>query len=109
MAHVQPLTDATFDAEVMESPMPVLVDFSATWCGPCKRLAPVVEEIGKEFAGKVKVMSVDIDDGAETASRFAVTAVPTLVVFKGGKEVARLQGVVPKGRIADALTRLLTP
>jgi thioredoxin 1 len=109
MSDVPTVTDATFDAEVLQSPLPVLVDFFATWCGPCKRLAPTVAEIAREHAGKVKVVSIDIDGNPDSAVRFGVTAVPTLVFFKGGKEAGRLLGAVSKEKITDPLSRLLTP
>lgn len=99
MSHVPAVNDATFEAEVLKSPIPVLVDFYAEWCGPCKRLAPTVEEVAREQAGKVKVVKVDIDGSQESASKYGVMAVPTLVLFKNGAEAGRLMGLAPKPKI----------
>lgn len=99
--------DANFEAEVIGSETPVLVDFTATWCGPCKRLAPVVEALAEEYAGKVKIGKFDIDASPETPARFKVMAVPTLVFFKNGKEVDLLQGLAGKEAIKSKLDALL--
>jgi len=99
VSHVPAVNDATFEAEVLKSPIPVLVDFYAEWCGPCKRLAPTVEEVAREQAGKVKVVKVDIDGSQESASKYGVMAVPTLVLFKNGAEAGRLMGLAPKPKI----------
>jgi thioredoxin 1 len=93
------ITDSNFESEVMRSEQPVLLDFSATWCGPCKALAPIVEDVAREFDGKLKVGKIDIDDSPNTASRFGIRGVPTVIVFKGGREVARQVGLVPKPRL----------
>src|SRR5438445_9855773 len=90
------LTDGNFDKEVLESQVPVLVDFTATWCGPCKMLSPIVEKIADETMGKVKVGKLDIDDSPGVAAKFGILGVPTVVVFKGGKESARHVGVTNK-------------
>jgi thioredoxin 1 len=103
MSDVPAVTDATFEAEVLKSATPVLVDFYATWCGPCKRLAPIVEEVAREQAGKVKVVKVDTDGSPEVAGRLGIMAVPTLVLFKGGAEAGRLMGLVPKPKILGLL------
>jgi thioredoxin 1 len=81
------LTDDNFEAEVLKAGVPVLVDFTATWCGPCKALAPVVEKVADEFAGKFKVGKLDIDDAPEVAKKYRVLSVPTIMVFKGGAKV----------------------
>lgn len=107
MSNVPELTDADFDAEVMSSNIPVLVDFSATWCGPCKILAPVVDEIAGDFEGRLKVVKVDIDGAQETASRFGIMSVPTLMVFKGGQEIGRTVGAQPKAAIVKQLESVL--
>jgi len=79
------LNQSNFESEVLRSDLPVLVDFSATWCGPCKMLSPVIEELARTYAGKVKVFKVDVDEAPELANQYRISAVPTLIVFKGGK------------------------
>ena len=93
------VTDETFDAEVLRAEKPVLVDFTAVWCGPCKALAPIVADVAREFDGRLKVTKLDIDHSPATASRFGIRGVPTIVLFKGGKEIARQVGLVPKPRL----------
>lgn len=99
------LTDATFDAEVMKSDKPVVVDFGAAWCGPCKRLAPIVEELAKEYDGKVKIAKFDIDSSPQTPAKFRVMSVPTVLFFKGGKQVDVVNGLTSK----DALKKKIDP
>src|SRR5262245_17688760 len=99
--HVSKVTDQNFDTEVLNSDKPVLIDFTATWCGPCKALAPIVDDVAKEFTGKLKVAKLDIDDSPGVASRFGIRGVPTVIVFKGGKEVARQVGLVNKARLVS--------
>jgi thioredoxin 1 len=96
---VTTVTDASFEAEVMRSEKPVLLDFTATWCGPCKALAPIVADVAREYEGRLKVAKLDIDDSPNTATRFGIRGVPTVIVFKGGREVARQVGLVPKPRL----------
>ncbi len=98
-AGVSNVTDQNFDSEVTQSDKPVLLDFTATWCGPCKALAPIVEDVAKEFDGQLKVGKLDIDASPGVASRFGIRGVPTVIVFKGGKEVARQVGLVPKPKL----------
>ena len=107
MSDLLKFTDQNFKAEVLDAPVPVLVDFSAVWCGPCKSLAPIVEEIAREYAGRVKVGKLDIDEDRETPTRFDVMAVPTLIFFKGGKELAKITGLRPKAAIKEQLDTLL--
>jgi thioredoxin 1 len=97
------VSDSSFDAEVLKSSVPVLVDFWATWCGPCKMIAPVVEEIAKEYDGKVKVVKVDVDSNPETSMKFSIRSIPTLMIFKGGKVVEQLIGAMPKKNLMDKL------
>ncbi|MHC4391705.1 MAG: thioredoxin [Planctomycetota bacterium] len=101
------LTDQTFKAEVVDSDMPVMVDFSATWCGPCKRLAPLVEELAGEYEGKVKIFKLDIDAARQTAMNFNVMSVPTLLFFKGGEKVGELVGAHPKNRLKSMIDATL--
>ena len=103
MSDVPAVTDATFEAEVLKSATPVLVDFYATWCGPCKRLGPIVEEVAREQAGKVKVVKMDTDANQEVAGRLGIMALPTLVFFKGGAEVKRVMGLVAKPKILELM------
>src|SRR5688572_24858983 len=101
------VTDATFAAEVEQSPVPVLVDLWAPWCGPCRFIAPVIDELASEMAGKVRFAKLNIDENQATAARFNVASIPTLLVFKDGREVDRLVGVQPKAQIAQRLGRLI--
>lgn len=97
-------SDATFDTEVLKSQVPVLVDFWATWCGPCKAIAPIVEEIATELAGKLKVVKVDVDGNPETSMKFGIRSIPTLMLFKNGKVVEQIIGGVPKKHLLDKIT-----
>ncbi len=106
MAEIQ-LTDETFDKDVVQSAEPVLVDFWAPWCGPCRMLAPVIEELAKEYTGKVKVAKINTDDHPNAASRFKISAIPTLLFFKGGKVVEQLVGVHSKAEIKKTLDSLV--
>ena len=90
------LTDANFEQEVMKSPLPVLVDFWAPWCGPCKMIGPVIEELAKEYAGKVKICKFNTDEGSDTPAKYSISAIPTLLIFKGGKLVQELVGMQRK-------------
>ncbi len=96
-------TDANFEKEVLKSSTPVLVDFWAVWCGPCKMIAPVVEEIAKEYDGRLKVGKVDVDSNPDVAMKFGIRSIPTLMVFKEGKVVEQIIGAVPKRNLLDKL------
>jgi thioredoxin 1 len=106
MAELQ-FSDASFDAEVIKSDKPVLVDFWAPWCGPCRMLSPLVDELSKEYDGKVKVGKLNTDDNAQVATRYRISAIPSLLFFKNGKVVDQLVGVHPKPEIKKRLDALL--
>ena len=101
------VTDATFFTEVERSPLPVLLDMWAPWCGPCRMIAPVLEELAKELAGRVKIAKLNVDENQVTASRFSVRSIPTLLVLKAGSEVDRIVGVQPKAELARRLERVI--
>ena len=101
------VTDKNFAEEVLQSKVPVLVDFFAEWCGPCKMIAPLVEELAGEYEGKAKVVKVNVDDSMETAQTYGVMSIPTLIFFKDGKEVDRNVGAVPKDAMAERLDLLI--
>jgi thioredoxin 2 len=101
------VTDATFAAEVERSPLPVLVDAWASWCGPCRMVGPIVDELATELAGKVRVAKLNVDDNPATAARFDVRSIPTLLVMVNGREVDRIVGALPKPQIRARLERAL--
>jgi thioredoxin 1 len=105
--HIKEVTDQDFEQEVLQSDKPVVVDFWAEWCGPCKMLAPTVEAVAREFDGKVKFVKLDIESSAQTPVRFGVRGIPTLLVFNGGSEVDRAVGNQPKHIIVEMLDRIL--
>jgi len=93
------VTDNTFETEVLKSELPVLVDFWAEWCAPCKMIAPAVEELAKSYDGKMKFAKLDVDNNNKTALQYGVMSIPTLIIFKDGQEKERIVGAVPKGQL----------
>lgn len=103
MANTQAVTDQNFNQEVVQSPIPVLVDFWAEWCGPCRALAPKLEEIAGEFSGQIKVVKLNVDENQNSTQQFGIRGIPAMLLFKGGQKVGELVGNQPKDAIADFL------
>ena len=104
---VKELTDTDFNQEVLESSLPVIVDFSAVWCGPCKMYSPIIDKIADKYKDKVKVFKVDVDGANQTAVEYKIFSVPTTVLFKSGKEVSRIPGAVPEATLEKQVKSLL--
>ena len=107
MANILEVSDANFDSEIVNSDIPSMVDFWAEWCGPCKKVGPVVEELAAEYNGKIKIAKMDVDSNRQTPARFGIRNIPTLILFKGGKVVNTIVGAQPKTSIEEELKKLL--
>ena len=99
------VADSTFDSMVLKSEVPALVDFWASWCAPCRAIAPIVEEMATEYAGRIRVAKMNVDDNPATPGRYGVRGIPTLILFKGGKVIDQLVGAVPKGQIKELIEK----
>ena len=107
MSSASAVTDASFKDDVLESDVPVLVDFWAPWCGPCRMVAPVVEEIAEQYEGQIKVVKLNTDENPQVASQYGIRSIPTLMIFKGGQRVDMVVGAVPKTTLANTLEKYL--
>lgn len=106
MGNAAEFTDAGFDSDVLQSDHPVLVDFWAPWCGPCRQIAPLIDELSQQYAGSVKIGKVNVDENPELSTQYGINAIPTLLLFKDGKIVERFQGVPPRTRLEAALNEV---
>lgn len=107
MSHLAHFTDANFEAEVLKSTVPVVVDFFADWCGPCRTLSPIVEELARDYAGRIRIGKVDVDQNQGIAERYGIMAIPTLILFKAGKHVDKITGLESKADLRKRLEKLL--
>jgi thioredoxin 1 len=107
MADVQAVSDDTFEAEVLKSATPVLIDFWAPWCGPCRAIAPVVEELARDYAGKVKILKMNVDDNPRTPQQYGVRGIPNLILFQNGQVKQQITGAVPKAQLVRAITSVV--
>jgi thioredoxin 1 len=107
MSTAEQVTDSSFKQEVLDSDVPVLVDFWAPWCGPCRMVAPVVDEISEQYKGQIKVVKVNTDENPQVASQYGIRSIPTLMIFKDGQKVDMVVGAVPKSTLASTLEKYL--
>jgi len=107
VGNVSEVSDVTFDQEVLKAAVPVLIDFWAPWCGPCKAIAPVVEELAGEYNGRVKIVKMNVDDNPQTPSKYGVRGIPNLILFKAGSVAEQIVGAVPKAHLVRAIDRAL--
>ena len=107
MANIEEIGENAFQSEVLESDILVLVDFWAPWCGPCRTIAPTVEEIAKKFSGKIKVAKMNVDENRATPGNYGIMSIPTLIIFKNGEIVERIVGVVPQSRLEEVVQKAL--
>jgi thioredoxin 1 len=107
MGNIVHLTDANFKQEVLESKLPVLIDFWATWCAPCRIIAPIVEELSREFDGRLKVCKLDVDSNQNTAIEYGIRSIPTLLFFKNGTVVGQIIGAVAKNKIVEQIEKII--
>jgi len=105
--NVMEVNDSSFDAEILQTEMPVLVDFWAPWCGPCKAIAPVVQELAETFGDKIKFAKCNVDDNPVTPGKYGIRAIPTLILFKGGNVVDQITGMVAKSKLEEAIQSVL--
>lgn len=108
MGKVSEVSDASFGEDVLRSSVPVLIDFWAPWCGPCRAIAPVVEELAAEYAGRLKVVKMNVDDNPQTPSQYGVRSIPNLLIIRGGQVADQVVGNVPKAQLAKAIDRVLS-
>lgn len=104
----QVITDQDFEKEVLQSTIPVLVDFWAAWCGPCRAIAPIIEELAEEYAGKVKICKLNVDENPITPGKYGIRAIPTLIIFKDGQAVETIVGAVSKATLVNALNKVVS-
>jgi thioredoxin 1 len=105
--NIAQVSDDSFDSEVLKSPVPVLIDFWAPWCGPCRALAPIVDELAGEYAGKIKIVKMNVDDNPRTPARYGVRGIPNLILFKNGEVQQQIVGAVPKAHLLKAISTVV--
>lgn len=105
--NINAVSDATFDSEVLKSTLPVLIDFWAPWCGPCKAIAPIVDELAAEYAGKLKIVKMNVDENPRTPAQYGIRGIPNLILFKDGAVQQQIVGAVPKAHLVKAITTVV--